>query len=91
MFVENLKKIGQEPISATANFKKYDNYKKIVDFVEDAEKLKFSYKIPFENEQKEYFKDINFKSITKTQKQRTSDRCNKCYHPLTRVQLKHKC
>lgn len=69
MFVENLKKIGQEPISATANFKRYDNYKKLVDFVEDAEKLKFSYKIPFENEQKEYFKDINFKSITKTQKQ----------------------
>lgn len=69
MFVENLKKIGQEPISATANFKKYDNYKKLVDFVENAEKLKFSYKIPFENEQKEYFKDINFKSITKTQKQ----------------------
>ena len=47
----------------------YDNYKNLVDFIEASESLKFSYKIPFKNGQKEYFKDVQVQSITKTQKQ----------------------
>ena len=41
----------------------------MVDFIEASESLRFSYKIPFQNGQKEYFKDIQIQSITKTQKQ----------------------
>lgn len=67
-FIENLKKIEQGKITGTANFEKYDNYKKLVDFIDDAESLRFSYKIPFANKEKEYFKNVNFKEITKTQK-----------------------
>lgn len=41
----------------------------MVDFIEASESLRFSYKIPFQNGQKEYFKDVQIQSITKTQKQ----------------------
>lgn len=47
----------------------YDNYKNLVDFIEASESLRFSYKVPFQNGQKEYFKDVQIQSITKTQKQ----------------------
>lgn len=67
-FIENLKKIEQGKITGTANFEKYDNYKKLVDFIDNAESLRFSYKIPFASKEKEYFKNVNFKEITKTQK-----------------------
>lgn len=67
-FIENLRKIQQEPIIGTANFLKYDNYKNLVDFIEKSEKLRLAYKIPFSDTEKEYFKDINIQSLTKTQK-----------------------
>lgn len=68
-FITNLRKFEQGQISGTANFLNYDNYKNLVDFIEASESLKFSYKIPFQNGQKEYFKDIQIQSLTKTQKQ----------------------
>lgn len=68
-FITNLRKFEQGQISGTANFLNYDNYKNLVDFIESSESLKFSYKIPFQNGQKEYFKDIQIQSLTKTQKQ----------------------
>ena len=68
-FVTNLRKFEQGQISGTANFLSYDNYKNLVDFIEASENLRFSYKIPFQNGQKEYFKDVQIQSITKTQKQ----------------------
>lgn len=69
-FIENLRTIEQGQISGTANFLEYDNYKTFVDFVENAESLRFGYKIPYKDRStKEYFKDVNFKNITKTQKQ----------------------
>ncbi len=71
-FIENLRKIDQGQISGTVIFLNYDNYKKFVDFVEKAETLKFSYKIPFKDGPKEYFKDINIQNLTKTQIQTNS-------------------
>lgn len=68
-FVTNLRQFEQGQISGTANFLSYDNYKNLVDFIEASESLRFSYKIPFQNGQKEYFKDVQIQSITKTQKQ----------------------
>lgn len=66
-FLTNLRKLEQGQINGTVNFLKYDNYKKFVDFIESSEKLKFSYKIPFEQNVKEYFKDINIQSLGKTE------------------------
>lgn len=69
-FIENLRNIQQGQIIGTANFLEYDNYKSFVDFVEGAENLRFGYKIPYrDGSTKEYFKDISFQNITKTQKQ----------------------
>lgn len=66
-FIANLRKVEQGQINGTVNFMKYDNYKNFIDFIESAEKLKFSYKIPFEQGVKEYFKDIEIQSLSKSE------------------------
>lgn len=68
-FIENFRKIEQGQITGTVNFLNYDNYKKLIDFVEKSESLKIIYKIPFENGSKEYLKDVKVHSLSKTQKQ----------------------
>lgn len=67
IFVENLRKFEQGQITGIVNFLKYDNFKELVDFIERAESLKLAYKIPFKSGEKEYLKDINIQSLTKTQ------------------------
>lgn len=66
-FITNLRRIEKGQINGVVNFLKYDNYKTIVDFIESSEELKFAYKIPFENGEKEYLKDVNVQSLTKTE------------------------
>lgn len=66
-FVSNLRKIEQGSINGIVNFSNYDNFKNFIDFIEKSESLKFSYKIPFQNGSKEYFKDVNIQSLSKTQ------------------------
>lgn len=67
-FIETFRKIEKGQISGIANFRNYDNYKKMVDFIEKSENLKISYKIPFQDKEKEYLKDVKIKQLTKTQK-----------------------
>lgn len=66
-FISNLRRIEQGQIEGMVNFLKYDNYKKLVDFIEKSESLRFSYKVPLENGLKEYFKDIQIRSLSKTE------------------------
>lgn len=66
-YIANLRNVEQSQINGTVNFIKYDNYKTFVDFVEQAESLKLSYKIPFENGVKEYFKDIQIQYLGKSE------------------------
>lgn len=66
-FIANLRKVEQGQINGMVNFLKYDNYKNFIDFIESSEKLKFSYKIPFEQGVKEYFKDVNIQSVPKSE------------------------
>ena len=69
-FVTNLRSFTQGKITGTVNFKSYDNYKALVDFIEASENLRFSYKIPYKSGMiKEYFKDIQISDISKTQMQ----------------------
>lgn len=67
-FIENIRNIEKSKIHGTVNFLNYDNYKKLIDFIEMSEKLKISYKIPLKNIYKQYYKDVNIKEITKTEK-----------------------
>lgn len=69
-FIPNEKKIELVPIGGTLNFKEYENYKNFVNFVASAKSLKFIYKIPIKNKMVTYYRDVTFKSITKTQKQK---------------------
>ncbi len=68
-FIENLRRLEQGQITGVANFLKYDNYKNLINFIEKSEKLRIAYKIPFANGNKEFLRDVNIQSITKTQKQ----------------------
>lgn len=68
-FIESLRNIEKGAIDGTVNFLKYDNYKNLVDFIENSEALKLAYKIPYESGEKEYFKDVNLQSLSKSQKQ----------------------
>jgi len=67
-FIPNIRKLVQGQIAGELVFKNYDNYKNFTDFIESSEKLKFVYKVPFENGFKEYFKDIDISSVDKTEK-----------------------
>lgn len=66
-FIMNLRRLEQGKIDGTLNFKNYDNYLKLINFIEKSESLKFVYKIPFQNGIKEYYKDISIQSISKSQ------------------------
>lgn len=66
-FISNLRRIEQGQIEGTVNFLNYDNYKKLVDFIELSESLKFSYKVPYEKGAKEYFKDVQISNLSKTE------------------------
>ena len=71
-FISNLRRIEQGQITGIVNFLNYDNYKKMIDFIEQSESLKFSYKIPLKSGEKEYFKDVQIQNITKTEIQPNS-------------------
>lgn len=66
-FITNLRKLEQGKISGVVNCKKYNNYKEFIDFVENSNDLKFAYKIPFEEGYKEYLRDINIQSLSKSE------------------------
>lgn len=64
-FIEDFKRIAQGQISGELIFKKYDNLKNFIDFIEGSEDLKLVYRIPLENETIEYYKDIDVSTVEK--------------------------
>lgn len=69
-FIETIRSLEQVPISGQANFLNYDNFKNFVDFIEESEKLKFSYTIPFTKQpERTFFKNVNIQSLGKTEMQ----------------------
>lgn len=70
-FVENIRKAEKGQFDATILFSKYDNYKNFVDYIETSEELRLAYKIPFETGEKEYLRDIEIQSISKSEIQTT--------------------
>lgn len=66
-FITNLRRMEQGTINGQVNFLNYDNYKKLIDFIERSEILKFLYKVPYKSGVKEYLKDVQIKDITKTE------------------------
>lgn len=68
-FISNLRAIEQGSITGTLNFLEYDNYKNFVNFIEQSEKLRFSYTIPYVEGEKTFYRDIQLTSSDKTEKQ----------------------
>ena len=66
-FIESTNKIYQGKISGIANFRYYDNYKELVNFIAYSEELKFVYKVPYKKGSKTYYRDVKFKSISKSE------------------------
>lgn len=72
-FINNLRKQEQTSITGICNFSKYDNYTKLINFIERSTKLRISYKIPYDElTEIEYFKDVELSSIGKTEKKLNS-------------------
>lgn len=66
-FIPNIRKITQGQIGGELIFKNYDNYKKFINFVESGNELKFVYKVPYDNNSTEFFKDIDVSIVDKTE------------------------
>lgn len=67
-FIENNRKIEQKKPNGTLYFESYDKIKEFCDFIESAQKLKWIYVIPFENEEKTYYRDVCIIKLDKTEK-----------------------
>ena len=67
-FIENNRKIEQKNPSGIAYFKSYDKVKEFIDYMENSNKLKWIYIIPFEDGDKIYYRDVTLKKIDKTEK-----------------------
>ena len=66
-FIESANKIFQGKITGIANFRYYDNYKELISFVAYSQELKFVYKVPYKKGVKTYYRDVKFKSISKSE------------------------
>ena len=66
-FIINLSKLKQGNISGVVNFKNYNNYKALIDFIAFAESLYIRYSVPYSDGSiKTYYRDIAINSISKT-------------------------
>ena len=68
-FIENNRKIEKKDIAGIIHFKNYDKCKEFIDFIEKSEELRWIYVIPFENEEKTYYRDVSIKEFQKTEKE----------------------
>lgn len=66
-FINNLRTLTQGMITGELNFLNYDNYKKFVDYIEESDKLYFSYIVPYESGEKEYLREIEMTEVSKSE------------------------
>ncbi len=67
-YVNYSKLLNQNVISGVCSFKTYDNYKKLMDFVEKSKELKLIYKVPTINKKFiEYQRNVVLKELSKTE------------------------
>lgn len=67
-FLENVRRIEQGQIVGIVNTTKYENFKKLIDFIEGSKSIRFLYRVPYQTGAKEYYKDVKINELTKTQK-----------------------
>lgn len=68
-FITNIRQLQQGKIAGEAIFKSYDNYKNMIDYIEQSKKLKFVYEIPFvNNKNTKFYKTVEISSAEKGEK-----------------------
>ena len=67
-FIEDNRKIEKKDPSGVMHFKSYDKCMEFINFIEKSEKLKFVYVLPFEDNDKTFYRDVSIKSFDKTEK-----------------------
>lgn len=67
VFVENIRNLNQNTITGTINMIGYEKYFNFVEFIEHSNALKLHYVIPYSNNTVEYYRDIDFESLSKTE------------------------
>lgn len=67
-FIENNREIQQKNPSGTAYFKSYDKVKEFIDYIENSNELKWVYIIPFDLEEKTFYRDVIIVKLDKTEK-----------------------
>lgn len=68
-FIENNRKIEQKNPNGIAYFNSYDKVKEFIDYVENSDKLKWIYIIPFTDGEKIYYRDVTLIKMDKTEKE----------------------
>lgn len=67
-FIENNREIQQKNPNGTAYFKSYDKVKEFIDYVENSNELKWVYIVPFDSEEKTYYRDVIIVKLDKTER-----------------------
>lgn len=67
-FVKSISNISQTKVTGQIVFKKYENYRKLVDFITSSENIRISYKVPYKTGVKEFFKDVSIDLLNKGDK-----------------------
>ena len=65
-FINVLKVINQGKFTGQVHFFNYDNYLKLVNFIEKSNKLRLKYTVPYTEESTTYYRNVDISSITKT-------------------------
>lgn len=66
-FITSIRTIRQGQISGTLNFLKYDNYRKLVKFIQASKTLELEYTVPYQGGEKTYYRDIALSNLSKTE------------------------
>lgn len=66
-FINTIRTIGQGSISGTLNFLNYDNYRKLIKFMQSSQKLQLEYVVPYVGGEKTFYRDVELNSISKSQ------------------------
>ena len=66
-FIQTLRTFEQGQIQGDLNFLNYDNYRNLIDFIENSEKLRLEYTLPYKSGTKKYYKDVEINILSKSE------------------------
>lgn len=68
VFINSLTELSQGSVTGKVYFTKYENYRKLINFIHKSTKLMLMYVVPYEKSTKTYYKDVEVTNISKGDK-----------------------